>query len=134
MSADEKISVEAGQFADGNLLGAAQVHRLAARLIGLDERGNGGYHVVHMTETAHLLTGAEDGQRLPRQRLPDKPGDDHAVPPGLPRSHGVEEPGDHGPQAALPDVGVDQALIDGLRALRVPTELPEGQILLPNRG
>ncbi len=38
---------------------------------------------MHVAEAAHLLAGAEDGQRLPRQGLPDKPGNDHAVPPGL---------------------------------------------------
>ncbi|GAA4527150.1 hypothetical protein GCM10023096_61860 [Nonomuraea ferruginea] len=58
---------------------------------------------------------AVDGDRLVRHRLADQPGHHHAVGRALPGAHGVEEAHDDRVQPALPVIGVDQALVHGLR-------------------
>src|SRR5258707_3031846 len=66
-----------------------------------------------MAETADLVAAAVNGERFTGQGLPGEPGNAHAVPAGLARPNGVEEPDDNGFEAAFATVGINEALVDG---------------------
>ena len=72
------------------------------------------HDVADVGEAAGLGAVAEDGQRLPAQRLADQVGHHHAVAAGLPRADGVEQPHDGHLQARLAPVGVREGLVDAL--------------------
>src|SRR3984885_6667150 len=112
-----------GQLFDRHLLAAAEVDRPPARAVRGNEPDQGRDHVEHVTEAAHLLAGAEHGQRITPQRLQHEAREDHAVPAGLPRPDGVDRPRGRGAQAALADVRLDQALVDRLRLGVAPPRL-----------
>ena len=57
---------------------------------------------------------AEDRHRLAGERLADERRHHHPVAAGLPRAHGVEEPGDDDRQPALLPVGEPEVLVEAL--------------------
>ena len=81
------------------------------------------HRIVHVGEAAALAAVAEDRDVGAGQRLGHEIGDDHAVTAGLPRSHGVEQAGNHGGNLALFPVSDGQELVDGLGAGIAPAAL-----------
>jgi hypothetical protein len=70
-----------------------------------------------------LLAVAKDGDRLPRQRLPDEVGDDHPVLTGLPGSDCIEQANHDDGELALLPVCQAQELVDHLAARVRPAVL-----------
>src|SRR5207244_4386900 len=79
-----------GKVVDCDLAVVADVEHLTDGG-GVERHGDGSpYGVGDVSEAAGLPAGAVDGDRLPAQGLPDKPGNHHAVAAGLSRADRVE--------------------------------------------
>ena len=105
-----------GELADADFLVGANVVDLAdgcGLIHDADQRAD---DVADIGEAARLRAVAVHGDRPAQERLLHEGRDDHAILPGLPRAHGVEEANHHGRQMLLTPVGQGEELIERLRA------------------